>query len=88
MNRIQYAQTLYIDGAETPFEYEDGSMEGIRNDRANGFQRVFIMGHDASGRCCRVGSISLPLGMFTNGGTCKMSGKEYKLRRFRQPREW
>jgi hypothetical protein len=78
---------LYVDDVQTRFEYEDGSIEGIRNDRANGFQRVFIMGHDVKGRYCRVGSISLPAGMFTNGGTCQMNGKEYKIRRFRQPKE-
>ena len=72
---------LYIDDVQTRFEYEDGSIEGIRNDRANGFQRVFIMGHDVKGRYCRVGSISLPAGMLTNGGTCKMNGKSYKVRR-------
>ena len=53
---------LYVDDVQTRFEYEDGSIEGIRNDRANGFQRVFIMGHDCKGRYCRVGSISLPIG--------------------------
>ena len=72
---------LYVDDVQTRFEYEDGSIEGIRNDRANGFQRVFIMGHDVKGRYCRVGSISLPAGMLTNGGTCKMNGKSYKVRR-------
>jgi hypothetical protein len=40
---------LYVDDVQTRFEYEDGSIEGIRNDRANGFQRVFIMGHDVTG---------------------------------------
>jgi len=83
MNRIQYTQTLYIDGKETPFE-----VNSEMNDHKNGFQRVFVMGHDVKGRYCRVGSISLPAGMFTNGGTCKMSGKEYKIRKFRAPREW
>jgi hypothetical protein len=73
---------LYVDDVQTRFEYEDGSIEGIRNDRANGFQRVFIMGHDVKGRYCRVGSVSLPIGMFTNGGTCRMNGKEYKIRRY------
>lgn len=72
---------LYVDDVQTLFEYEDGSIEGIRNDRANGFQRVFIMGHDVKGRYCRVGSISLPAGMFSNGGTCKMNGKSYKVQR-------
>lgn len=72
---------LYVDDVQTRFEYEDGSIEGIRNDRANGFQRVFIMGHDCKGRYCRVGSISLPVGMVSNGGTCKMNGKSYKVRR-------
>ena len=85
---MKYNPTLYIDGKETPFEYEDGSIEGVRNDRLNGFQRVFIMGHDCNGRYCRVGSISLPATMFTNGGTCKMNGKEYKIRKYRAPREW
>ena len=79
---------LYIDDVQTRFEYEDGSIEGIRNDRANGFQRVFIMGHDVKGRYCRIGSISLPIGMFTFGGTCQMNGKEYKIRKYRAPREW
>ena len=79
---------LYIDDVQTRFEYEDGSIEGIRNDRANGFQRVFIMGHDVKGRYCRVGSISLPAGLFENGGTCRMNGKEYKIRKYRAPREW
>jgi len=78
---MKYNPTLYIDGKETPFEYEDGSIEGVRNDHKNGFQRVFIMGRDCKGRYCRVGSISLPAGMFSNGGTCKMNGKSYKIRR-------
>ena len=78
---MKHTPTLYIDGKETPFEYEDGSIEGVRNDHKNGFQRVFIMGRDCKGRYCRVGSISLPAGMFSNGGTCKMNGKSYKIRR-------
>jgi hypothetical protein len=86
---MKHVPTLYVDGKETPFEYgASGSMESEMNDHKNGLQRVFIMGHDCKGRYCRVGSISLPLGMFAHGGTCKMNGKEYKLRRFRQPREW
>jgi hypothetical protein len=86
---MKYNQTLYIDGKETPFEYgAAGSIPAARNDHANGFERVFIMGHDVKGRYCRVGSISLPARLFENGGTCRMNGKEYKLRRFRQPREW
>lgn len=74
--------TLYIDGKETPFEYgAAGTTDSAMNDYKNGFQRVFIMGHDVKGRYCRVGSISLPIGMFTNGGTCKMNGKSYKVQR-------
>jgi len=71
---------LYIDDVPTRFEYEDGSIEGVRNDHKNGIQRVFLFGFDKAGRYCRVGSIGLPLGMFTNGGTCKMNDKEYKIR--------
>ena len=41
--------TIRIDGKETPFQFEDGSLEGVRNDRANGLQRFFIMGHDKDG---------------------------------------
>tara|TARA_Y100000004_G_scaffold68825_1_gene77210 strand:+ start:952 stop:1191 length:240 start_codon:yes stop_codon:yes gene_type:complete len=79
---MKYNPTLYIDGKETPFEFNAaGSRESAMNDYANGFERVFIMGHDVKGRYCRVGSISLPIGMFTNGGTCKMNGKSYKVRR-------
>jgi hypothetical protein len=85
---MKHIPTLFIDDNETPFEYEDGSIESIRNDRLNGFQRVSIMGHDLKGRYCRVSSVSLPLGMVELGGTCRMNGKEYKIRRFRQPREW
>ena len=85
---MKYNPTLYIDGKETPFQYEDGSIEGVRNDHLNGFQRVFIMGHDVKGRYCRVGSVSLPAGMFEHGGTCKMNGKVYKIRKYRAPREW
>jgi len=85
---MKHIPTFFIDGKEIPFEYEDGSIEGVRNDNKNGFQRVFIKGHDVKGRYCRVGSISLPARLFENGGTCRMNGKEYKLRRFRQPREW
>ena len=74
--------TLYIDGKETPFEHgAAGGTNSAMNDYKNGFKRVFIMGHDVKGRYCRVGSISLPIGMFTNGGTCKMNGKSYKVRR-------
>ena len=74
--------TLYIDGKETPFEHgAAGTTDSAMNDYRNGFQRVFIMGHDVKGRYCRVGSISLPIGMFTNGGTCKMNGKSYKVQR-------
>jgi hypothetical protein len=73
--------SLFIDGKETPFQYEDGSIEGIRNDHANGFQRLFIMGRDCKGRFCRVGSISLPAGMVEYGGTCKMNGKSYTIKR-------
>ena len=80
---MKHVPTLYIDGKETPFEYgAAGSRESAMNDYANGFERVFIMGHDCKGRYCRVGSISLPIGMFTNGGTCKMNGKSYKVRRY------
>jgi len=78
---MKHVPTLYIDGKETPFQYEDGSIEGVRNDRLNGFQRVFVMGHDCKGRYCRVGSISLPLGMVELGGTCKMNGKSYSIKR-------
>ena len=86
---MKYNPTLYINGKETPFEYgAAGSMAAANNDNANGFERVFIMGHDVKGRYCRVGSISLPAGMFTNGGTCRMNGKEYKIRKYRAPREW
>ena len=86
---MKHTPTLYIDGKETPFEYgAAGSIAAARNNHANGFERVFIMGHDASGRYCRVGNVSLPLGMIELGGTCRMHGKEYKIRRFRQPREW
>ena len=79
---MKYNLTLYIDGKETPFEYgAAGSQDSAMNNYKNGFERVFIMGHDVKGRYCRVGSISLPIGMFTNGGTCRMNGKEYKIRR-------
>jgi len=79
---MKHTPTLYIDGKETPFEYgAAGGINSARNDRVNGFERVFIMGHDVKGRYCRVGSISLPAGMFSNGGTCKMNGKSYKIRR-------
>ena len=86
---MKYNPTLYIDGAETHFEYgASGSMESEMNDHKNGWQRVFIMGHDLKGRYCRVGSVSLPLGMVELGGTCRMHGKEYKIRKYRAPREW
>ena len=79
---MKYNPTLYIDGKETPFEYgAAGSQDSAMNNYKNGFERVFIMGHDVKGRYCRVGSISLPIGMFTNGGTCKMNGKSYKVQR-------
>lgn len=79
---MKYNPTLYIDGKETPFVYgAAGSQDSAMNNYKNGFERVFIMGHDVKGRYCRVGSISLPIGMFTNGGTCRMNGKEYKIRR-------
>ena len=86
---MKYTSTLFINGKETPFEYgAAGSQDSAMNDYSNNFQRVFIMGHDVKGRYCRVGSISLPAGMFTNGGTCRMNGKEYKIRKYRAPREW
>ena len=85
---MKHIPTLFIDGKEIPFEYEDGSIEGVRNDRLNGFQRVFIMGHSVNGRYCRVGSVCLPVGMIELGGTCKMDGKEYKIRKYRPAREW
>ena len=86
---MKHVPTLYIDGKETPFEYgAAGSRESAMNDYANNFERVFIMGHDVKGRYCRVGSISLPAGMVTNGGTCRMNGKEYKIRKYSAPREW
>ena len=86
---MKYTSTLFIDGKETAFEDgASGSMESEMNDHKNGWQRVFIMGHDASGRYCRVGSISLPAGLFEHGGTCRMNGKEYKIRKYRAPREW
>ena len=79
---MKYTSTLFIDGKETPFEHgAAGTTDSAMNDYKNGFQRVFIMGHDVKGRYCRVGSISLPIGMFTNGGTCKMNGKSYKVQR-------
>lgn len=79
---MKYNPTLYIDGKETPFEYgAAGSQDSAMNNYKNGFERVFIMGHDVKGRYCRVGSISLPSGMLSNGGTCKMNGKSYKIRR-------
>tara|TARA_R100001129_G_scaffold119633_1_gene82988 strand:+ start:2471 stop:2731 length:261 start_codon:yes stop_codon:yes gene_type:complete len=86
---MKHTPTLYIDGKETPFEYgAAGTTDSAMNDYANNVQRVFIMGHDVKGRYCRVGSVSLPAGMFTNGGTCRMNGKEYKIRKYRAPREW
>mgnify|MGYP000850483442 FL=1 len=86
---MKYTPTLYIDGEETPFEYgAAGSTPAAMNDYKNNFRRVFIMGHDCKGRYCRVGSISLPTGMFEHGGTCRMNGKEYKVRKYRAPREW
>lgn len=79
---MKYNLTLYIDGKETPFEYgAAGSQDSAMNNYKNGFERVFIMGHNVKGRYCRVGSISLPSGMLSNGGTCKMNGKSYKIRR-------
>ena len=79
---MKYNPTLYIDGKETPFEYgAAGSQDSAMNNYKNGFERVFIMGHNVKGRYCRVGSISLPSGMLSNGGTCKMNGKSYKIRR-------
>jgi len=79
---MKYNPTLYINGKETPFEYgAAGSQDSAMNNYKNGFERIFIMGHDVKGRYCRVGSISLPAGMFTNGGTCKMNGKSYKVQR-------
>lgn len=79
---MKYNPTLYIDGKETPFEYgAAGSQDSAMNNYKNGFERVFIMGHDVKGRYCRVGSISLPAVLFENGGTCRMNGKEYKIRR-------
>lgn len=86
---MKYNLTLYIDGKETPFEYgAAGTTDSAMNDYANNVQRIFIMGHDVKGRYCRIGSISLPIGMFTFGGTCQMNGKEYKIRKYRAPREW
>lgn len=86
---MKYNLTLYIDGKETPFEYgAAGSQDSAMNNYKNGFERVFIMGHDVKGRYCRVGSISLPAVLFENGGTCRMNGKEYKIRKYRAPREW
>ena len=86
---MKYTSTLFIDGKETPFESgAAGGINSARNDHANGFERVFIMGHDVKGRYCRVGSISLPAVLFENGGTCRMNGKEYKIRKYRAPREW
>ena len=67
--------TIRIDGKETPFQFEDGSLEGVRNDRANGLHRIFIMGHAKDGRLCRVSSVALPLQMFTQGGKCTQNGK-------------
>ncbi len=79
---MKYNLTLYIDGKETPFVYgAAGSQDSAMNNYKNGFERVFIMGHDVKGRYCRVGSISLPAVLFENGGTCRMNGKEYKIRR-------
>ena len=79
---MKYNPTLYIDGKETPFEFNAaGSQNSAMNDYKNGFERVFIMGHDVKGRYCRVGSISLPAGMLPNGGTCKMNGKSYRVKR-------
>ena len=86
---MKYTSTLFIDGKETPFESgAAGGINSARNDHANGFERVFIMGHDVKGRYCRVGSVSLPAGMFEHGGTYRMNGKEYKIRKYRAPREW
>ena len=86
---MKHTPTLYIDGKETPFESgAAGTTDSATNDHANGFQRVFIMGHDCKGRYCRVGSISLPAVLFEHGGTCRMNGKEYKIRKYRAPREW
>jgi hypothetical protein len=79
---MKYNPTLYIDGKETPFVYgAAGSQDSAMNDYANNVQRVLIMGHDVKGRYCRVGSVSLPIGMFTNGVTCKMNGKSYSIKR-------
>ena len=86
---MKYTSTLFIDGKETPFESgAAGGINSARNDHANGFERVFLMGHDVKGRYCRVGSISLPAGLFEHGGTCRMNGKEYKIRKYRASREW
>ena len=86
---MKHTPTLYIDGKETPFERgAAGGTNSAMNDYKNGFQRVFIMGHDCKGRYCRVGSISLPAVLFEHGGTCRMNGKEYKIRKYRAPREW
>ena len=86
---MKHTPTLFIDGKETTFEYgAAGSIPAARNDHAHGFERFFLMGHDVKGRYCRVGSISLPAGLFEHGGTCRMNGKEYKIRKYRAPREW
>ena len=86
---MKYTSPLFIDGKETPFESgAAGGTNSAMNDYRNGFKRVFIMGHDVKGRYCRVGSVSLPAVLFENGGTCKMNGKVYKIRKYRAPREW
>ena len=85
---MKYTSTLFIDGKETPFEYGAAGYGSAMNNYRNGFERVFIMGHDCKVRYCGVGSVSLPAVLFEHGGTCRMNGKEYKIRKYRAPREW
>jgi hypothetical protein len=74
--------TIHVDGIKTKFEYDIGSPETIRNNRKNGIQKIFIYGYSKTGRFCRVGNVSLPLGMLQGkGGTCITNGKKYELKR-------
>ena len=71
---------IYINGVKTKFTYSDGgSVETFYNNRKNGLQAIFIWGKAINGKFLPTSEMTLPLGMFQNGGTCHIYGKEYKI---------
>ena len=73
--------TIYINGIKTKFTYSDGgSYETSQNNKRNGLQGIFIWGKSINGKSIPSSEMTLPIGMFQNGGTCYIYNNKYTIK--------